>query len=757
MKKKILFILFAIFFVTVAYAETAFVVKNIQIQGLQGVSRQTVMSYLPVKVGDRVDVAKSSEIIKSLFKTGFFDNVRLARKNGTLIIRVTQRPVIGDINITGNKQIPTDKLTQALRKLGFYEGAVFNSSVLAKIKSSLKSEYFIVGKYNARVNVSVTKEKRNRVGIAISISEGKVAKIHAIKIIGNHAFKEKELLSQFRLSTTGLLSFYTHNNQYSAEKLSADLETLRSYYMDRGYIKFKVDSSQVSITPNRKQVYITIRITEGSQYKISGYSISGDLILPKSQLGKLIKIKKGDIFSRKILMDSDKRIAQALGEKGYAHADISAIPKINEKDKTVFLMFKIKPGPRIYVHRITFSNNNRTNDEAYRRELLQLEGGLLSPKSVEESKRRLLLLPYVKNVQVSTTPVAGESSQVDVNYKMHETMSASLQGGIAYSQLEKFMITGAVKQENLFGTGNRLGINLSYSRSAANASFSYFNPYYTESHIGRGIDLTASRFDADKVNITNYATDTYSFAMRYYFPLAENDNLQLGYGLENNQLKLGSSPSRQLEDFRADHGRHFYQIKLSSGWSHQGFDRYLFPTSGLSSSVDVWATVPISNNKSLEYYKFNARGTYYHPVYKSFVGQLRGNIGYGNGYGSYSGNLPFFKNFYSGGLGSVRGYEGNTLGPKDSNGDALGGNFEIDGTVGLVFPNPISNDIRTVLFVDGGNAYNGVKLTDLRFSTGLEVDWKSPVGVLNFSLATPLNARSGDETTPFQFTMGTTF
>ena len=741
-----------------AYANDAFIVRNIQINGLQGIPRSTVLSYVPVKIGDRIDADKSDQIIHQLFKTGFFSNVSLARKNGTLIINLQQRPIIGQIKITGNKLIPTKKLRQTLKKIGFSEGLVFNRSVLTKIKASLVREYVSVAKYNAKINMQIKMQKRHRVFIHVAISEGKTAKIFAIKIIGNRTFKETTLLHQFKLSPTHLFSFFTRNDQYSSEKLNADLGSLLSYYMNRGYIKFKVLSTQISLTPDRKHIYITVHIHEGGSYHISGYTVTGKTIIPKSEVVSSIQkyIKTGAIFSRKDLIQTYKDISQKLGTKGYAHAIVNAIPKINDNTHTVSLNFVIRPGRRIYVRRIIFSGNYRTNDDAFRRELRQMEGGLLIPRNVNESKRNLLNLPYVQNVEVATKPVPNKPDQVDMTYKITGMSAATLQGGVGYSQIDKFSINGSITQKNLLGTGNWLSLTAFYSQPQISLNLTYYNPYITPSHIGRSVHVYATKFNASKANITDYTDDTYGAMVSYDFPLSEYQTLSLGYGLEHDSLNFGNNPSRELVSFRDKHGKHFNQGQLNASWAYQNFDRYLFPTSGSMLSTGATATVPISKNRSLEYYKVDLSGTHYQPIYKQFIGKLRAHAGYGNGYGKFK-TLPFFKNYYAGGIGTVRGYEGNSLGPKDSNGQTIGGKFIVDGTVGLIFPNPIGPTVRTTLFVDAGNVYSKVSLLHLRCSTGLEVDWKSPLGVLNFSFAKALNKRKGDDTEVFQFSIGTTF
>lgn len=765
MKKRLIFSIFAFFIlITTAYANTNFVVRSIIINGLQGISRSTVLNYIHISPGDTLDQQKSNQLIEDLYKTGFFNDIRLARSGNSLVINVAQRPIIGKISISGNKDIKTDQLKTVLKKLGFVEGQVFNPSILTKIQGSLSEEYFVLGKYNARVTVKTTKESRNRIAISINISEGLVSKIRQIEIIGNHLFSERTLLGQMQLTTPGLFTWYTHNDLYTQEKLNADLESLRSYYLDRGYLKFKIDSSQVSITPDRQAVYIIIKVTEGHQYTISSYDVSGRLILPKAQILKLIDLDKGQIFSRKDVMAVDKKIVDALGAKGYANAQVNVLPKINEKTEQVSLNFQVVPGARVYIRHITFSNNFRTNDATLRRALQLTEGGLFSTTKISDTKRALLQLPYLSNVDVTTKPVPGRSNQVDLNYNVTEVPSAELKGGVGYSTLEKLMLNAGISQKNLFGTGNTLGLDFTWSAITTNLNLDYFNPYYTQSGIGRDINVYATRYDASEANISDYAANTYGGAVTYSIPMDEYNSLQVGYGYENTLVRVSSTPSTQQTKFITKHGRHFSQFNLNLGWSYAGLDRIVFPRHGLTQSVSLSSTVPYSD-QSLRYYKTGYSGAYYHPLVGSFLGKLSADVNYGNGFGRYGGSLPFFKNFYAGGMGSVRGFEGNTLGPKDSKGDSFGGNFELDGSAGLILPNFISDTVRTTLFVDAGNVYQtdgskrhyGIKLNELRYSSGVEVDWRSPIAMLNFSLAAPIHDRSGDDTQVFDFSIGSSF
>lgn len=755
MKNRFKKYLFCFLFLTATalYAASGFVVRHIEIQGLHGISSSTVLSYMPINIGDRLDTAKSNEIIEALYETGFFENILLSKRVNTLVVKVKQRPIISQLKITGNKVITSDNLYKGLKTLGFVEGRVYDQSVLENIRKSLEHEYFVQGRYDAKVTINVKKINNYQVVVAINIDEGKVAKIQKIEIIGNQAFSENALLKQFKLSPSNLFSFFTHNDQYSKERLAADLESLRSFYMDRGYIRFKILSHQVTIDSARQHVYIVVRIQEGGQYKVKTWKVSGQLILPKDQIEKLITIKSGDIFSRQDVMTTVKSIQDALGDKGYGNANVTALPTIDDQTKQVSLNFQINPGRRIYIRKIIFSGNYRTNDETFRRNLEIQEGSMLSTTKVQKSKRFLMLLRYVSNVDVSTEPVPGKPDQVDLHYNITERGAATIGGGIGYSVLDKFIVHGELNHPNVFGTGNSLSVGVMKSRSLLSGNIDYYNPFYTKSGIGRDISLYANKFNSEKANITDYAMNSYGASLGYNFRIAENDYLNASAGYENDVLKIGDMPSKELKRFVDQYQRHFYQMILTAGWTHQGLDRAIFPTQGFLQDLGLTVSVPLSSKHSLEYYKLNYDGMYYHPLYKQFIGQLGFHAGYGEGYDRFT-RLPIIKNFYAGGIGSVRGYDGNTLGPKDSNRDALGGNAVMDGSVGLIFPNPLGQNVRTTWFFDFGNVYNKPSLA-VKTSTGLEVDWLSPVGMLNFVLAKAINANNKkDDTRIFDFAIG---
>ena len=750
-------------FSSVIYADNSFVIKNIKINGLQGLSKSTVLDYLPSRVGSRVNEEQTDKIIDALYETGFFSSVKLYRRGNGLVIYVDQRPVISQLTLSGNKMIPSDKLKHVLAQQGLEAGKIFNKSTLTMVKTALEREIYIpAGRYNARVDVDVIKQPRNRVGININISEGLPCKIKQIKIIGCHAFSEEELLKQFSLSTPGLFSCFTDNDEFSQQKLDADLEKLNSYYLDRGYVKFHVDSSQVALTPDRKHVYITVHVTEGDQYKLGGYSLSGRLILSKAQLRKVIDLNTGELFSRKKIQLTNHRIVSALSDKGYANTNIQVLPRFDESKKEVSLTFKIIPGNKVYIRHINFTGNYHTNDDVLRRALLQFEGSLYSSKKVEMSKSKILTLPSqsISDVKISTSPVVAKQNQLDLNYSFSEKSSANIQGGVSYSQLDKFMVNAAVTQNNVFGTGSSLTVGAQKSSSTISGNFSYYNPYYTASGIGRSISVYGSRVDAAKQDISDYTLSLYGAKMTYVFPVTYKSTISVGGGIEGNIIGVENNPSLEVLKFTEDHGRHFTQVDMNTGWDYEGFDRNFFPTRGFRNAINLDVTLPVGK-KSLEYYLLNYSASYYHPIYKGFIGNLSTTIGYGNGYGKFSGDLPFFRNFHAGGMNSdnvVRGYDDNSLGPRDSNGQSLGGNFGVGATAALVLPSILTDNIRTELFVDAGNVYKGVDFRDMRFSSGLDIQWLTPIGaVFAFSLAEPLNKKLGDQTSVFQFTIGAQF
>lgn len=771
--KKItfLFLLLQLWIASSVWSQQAFVVKKIEFQGLQRVSPETAERYLPIKRGQTLQPAKTAEILRSLYKTGFFDHITLSESNNTLIINVIERPTIGQLKISGNSVIATDKLTAVMKTLDVAEGRAYNPAELDKIKQSLLNQYYQLGRYNARVDIYVTPMTRNRVLVRIEISEGLVAKIRRISIIGNHAFDESTLIKNMDISTSGLFSFISQSDRYSEEKLETSIEKLRGYYLDRGYARFEVKSAQAQVTPDRKSVYITIVVSEGQIYTIENYELNGSLILPQEELVQQVKIKPGEVFSRQKVLDSEKAITNVYGEKGYMFSTINLHPQINDAAHTVILVFDIKPGKRTYVRQISFTENTRTNDVVLRREIQQMEAAPGSTTKLEDSRQRLLLLPYIKEAELSINPVAGVDDQVDVNYKVKESNSAQASFKVGYSQVYRVILGAGLNQTNFFGTGNTLGINLSRSKYEQFYGIDYTNPYYTEDGVSRSFSFSMSRVDPGGAGVdAGYTSNQFNLGVLYGIPVGHErgviNRLQVGAYYQNILVNLiPGKVSNQINAFINRHDRHLQEGDLRLGYVRDSRDKALFPTRGNLQTMFLDAYAPLSR-RSVSFYKLNYASKWYQPLTEQFILTTRANLGYGNGFHGKN-DYPFYENYYAGGIDTVRGYQGYTLGPRDSNFNPFGGNVLADGSIGLIFPNYISDNLRTSAFIDAGNVYSsysnvafGGQSTNagpLRYSAGIDALWLSPFGLIELSLAQPLNRRPHDERETFQFSLGANF
>ena len=757
--------LLALFFLALAlhglpaFAFTPFVVKDIRVEGLERIAAGTAFNYLPVKIGERLDAEGARAAIRALFRSGFFKDVRLERDGDVLVVVVRERPTISSIKISGNKEIETDPLLDSLKQIGLAQGRVFNRSLLDKVTQELRRQYFSRGRYGVRIDTLVTPLERNRVAISIKVAEGRVSRIRRIRIVGNQVFSDKQLLKQFQLSEPTLFSFYTGTDQYSKQKLAGDLETLKAWYLDRGYIDFRILSTQVSITPDKKDIYITIAIHEGKQFRIEKVQLAGNLVVAPKALFPLVDVNAGEIFSRKRVTHTVEAITGKLGDHGYAFANVNAIPDVDEKRQRVVLTFFIDPGKRVYVRRINMVGNTRTRDEVLRREMRQMEGGWFSAAAVKRSKTRLDRLGYFKEVNVETPPVPGTTDQVDVNYSVTEQPSGNLLVGLGYSQTAGILFNADISQDNFLGSGNR--VSLSFNNSSVNTvySFSYLNPYYTIDGISRGFGAYFRQTDAAAANLADYNTDTYGGNLSYGVPINEFDKVDLNLQFQNLQLKPTLFSPTQVTDFVTAQGDRFNTFLVTAGWSHDTRNRRIFPDRGMLHRLSLEAAVPGSD---LEYYKVNYRGQVFVPLTRLLTFELSGRIGIGDGYGNFD-QLPFFENFFAGGVQSVRGFQDNTLGPRDSRGQPLGGAFKLVGSAEVIFPPPFftrSHSFRLSTFVDAGNVFadtNSFKVSELRYSVGLGATWLSPLGALTFSLAKTLNDKPGDDVQLFQFTIGTNF
>jgi len=745
-------------------AADGFIVRDIKVTGLQRVSTGTVLNYIPVQVGEEIGPSSTGQIIKTLYDTGFFQSVSLERQGNTLIVNVVERATIGSISVVGNKEIPSDKMKDFLKEMSLVKGRIFQKSSLERLEKELKQAYISRGKYNSRIDTKITPLTENRVAITITVSEGRVSRIKEINIIGNHDFSKSDLMPEFALSTSNLFTYFTKKDQYSKAGMDASLEALRSYYLDRGYLKFNIVSSQVLLSPDRKDVYINIHIEEGPQYHFSGYNLAGKLILPREKLDGLVEVKKGNVFSRKKVTETISALGLALGDVGYGFPAISAEPRIDEENKTVFITFMIEPGRHVYVRRINFHGNTKTGDYVLRNVIRQDEGGLLSLHNIKESERHLKLLGYLKNIDIKTNPVPGTNNQVDLDVNVEEAPSAEASASIGYGT-NGYQFNTSVNQHNFMGTGRSMGAAFNASKWGQDYSVNYYNPFYTDTGVGRGASLYYSRIDPKNLNVSTYSSDRYGGDINYNFPLGESSSFQLGYGYQDVNIKSVGMVI-PIQNFVNLYGQHFQEVRLSSGWSRNTYDQMPYPTRGFNQQAIAFVALP-ATSQSLTYYKSSYQAHLYYPLFKGWIFSILGNVGYGNTFKDKG--LPFFENFYAGGTaqpGQVRGYDSYSLGPLDNMGNSMGANFLVNGTAGLILPYPLSRDsFRTTIFTDLGNVFSqgtpaalrGTAAGPLRYSAGVSVEWRSPFGPLAFSLAKALNAQPTDQTQLFQFALSSGF
>ena len=789
-------LLMALLFSPIALSASSFEIENIRVDGLQRVSVGTVFNYLPVKVGDTFEPDDSASIIKALFKTNFFKDVRLGREGNVLVITVEERPIIYSVKIEGNKDISADDLNKALKNVGLAESRVFDRQILDRVEQELRRQYYSRGKYGLKIDTEVKEMSRNRVAITLTIAEGKVAKIKQINIVGNKAFEDDDLVKNFELGTSNLISFYTKNDQYSKQKLSADLERLRSYYMDRGYINFDIDSTQVSITPDKKEIYIAINVKEGEIFNVKEVKLTGKTIVSPEELTPLVQIGPGDVFSRRSATETSKAISDRLGNEGYIFANVNMIPDINPADKTVNITFFVDPGKQVYVRRINMQGNTKTRDEVLRREMRQMEAAWASTTKIERSKTRLERLGYFQDVNVETPAVPGTADQIDVNYTVTEKASGNLMAGVGYSQVQGIIFNASITQDNVFGSGKR--VSFTFNNSSVNTIYNlgYTNPYFTLDGISSGWNINYRATNAAQANLANYTSDVFSVGTNWGFPLSEFSSLRLNLDYEHTRLKaaqdsgyctypsnstavtptfypnssvlaqeacqrftggyyqpLTFASSANITNFIRQYGDTYNTQSLGIGYIHDTLNRAVFATSGGSQSISLLGTMPFSD---LNYYKASVNAVQYFPIAKDLTLLLKGDFGYGGTYGKTDGGLPFFENYYAGGPLSVRGWMANTLGPRDTpsywalrSGQTprpFGGSSKLVGTAELLFPVPFMTEnksIRLGVFFDAGNVFDGgPDLGQLRYSTGLSAKWLSPFGALTFSIAQPINAKT---------------
>ena len=745
-------------FIYPVWAIEPFTVKDIRVEGIQRTEAGTVFSYLPIKVGDTMDDHQAAEAIHVLYATGFFKDVRLKVEQGVLIVQVQERPSIASIEVNGVKDFPKEQLKESMKYAGLAEARIFDKGALDKATQELKRQYVARGKYAVKVTTTVTELERNRVSVVFNVVEGEVSKIKQINLIGNHAYKESELLDLMKLGTPGWFGWFSSNDQYSKQKLSADMETLRSFYMDNGYLEFNIDSTQVSITPDKKDIYITINFTEGEKYTISKVSVSGDALIPKAEIEKLMQVQAGDTFSRKNMTETSKKIGERLGQEGYAFANVNAIPDIDKEKHQVSFNFVVDHGQRVYIHRINVAGNSKTRDEVIRREFRQTEGEWFDVEKIKKSKQRVDKLDFFSEVNIETPAVQGAADQVDVNMSVKEKSTGNISVGAGYSSGEGLVLSGSVAQANLFGSGNYLSTQINTGKINQVYSVSYTNPYFTEDGVSRGFDIYKRNTDSQNAAISQYSSHTLGGGVRFGVPIGEDTSISYGLAVEKTELGLYStSPPRLLEYINVS-GTTSNNLLGTIGWSRDSLDSAIYTTDGTMQRAFAEIALPVFD---MRYYKLNYQHQWFHPLSKDVTLLLHGEAGIAGGYSGKQ--LPFFKNFYAGGTGSVRGYDANSLGPRDSTDAVLGGPRRVLGGAELLMPFPGTGNEKSVRlsgFVDAGAVYGHGDLSGsagMRYSTGVAITWISPVGPLKFSYAVPINKHPVDKLQRFQFTLGSVF
>ena len=735
----------------------SFVVKDIRVEGLQRTEPGTVFSYLPVKVGETMTEAKAQQALRALFATGFFRDVRLEVENDVLVVLVEERPAIAQVDFVGVKEFDSDTLKRIMRDAGLAEGRTFDRAVLDGAEQELKRQYLSRGRYAAEVQTTVTPLERNRVGISIAVAENDIAKIRSINIVGARAFRENELLELFVLRTPGWLTWYTKLDQYSKPKLGADLETLKSFYLDRGYVDFIVESTQVSITPDKRDIYITVNIAEGEKYTVTEVRLDGQMLLPREELEKLVSVKPGEVFSRQRLAESNKAITDRLGNEGYAFANANAIPQIDRDKRTVAFAIVVDPGRRVYVRRINVAGNTRTRDEVVRREMRQLEGAYYDASRIQLSKSRIDRTQYFKDVSVETAPVADKADQIDVNFTVEEKPTGSLLIGGGYSTVDKVVVSGSISQSNVFGSGKFIAVQVNSGKVNRAYALSYVNPYFTVDGVSQGFDVYKRRVDASSLSVGAYTTDTLGGGLKFGYPLSETDAVNFGIVAEHVKLGLFDTSPSSYVDFATLFGSSYTYGSGSVAWSRDRRDSAIQTTRGSLTT----ASMELAGG-DLQFYRASINEQWFHPLSRTTTLALTGDLGYVHGLSGKQ--VPFFKNFFAGGPTSVRGYKAFSLGKQDDSGNVLGGTRRISGSAELLFPMPGAQQdksLRLAAFIDAGQVYaegEKVALGELRYAVGIGLAWNSPFGPLKLSFAQPLNSKKGiDRVERLQFNFGSSF
>ena len=803
LKRLISFVLLLNITTVLAFEE--FIVNDIRIAGLQRVSTGSIFNTIPISVGDKIDDRKIVDITRALFATEQFDDIQIGRDGNALIITVAERPSISSIDISGNSALKTEILLESFDGIGITEGQVYKRSTLERMKAELVRSYSSQGRYGAGVEIYETPQPRNRVSISIEIDEGESAKIDGITILGNNIFSDEDLLDVMELSEGSWLSFLSNDNQYSREKLQGDLENLESYYLDRGYLQFSIESSQVSISRDRSSIYITYIISEGPKYTISDVKIVGDMPINEELIDPIIETQKDITYSQAQITQIEEIFTSLLGNEGYAFASVKGQPDIDEEMLEVDLSFVIDPGKRTYTRKILFEGNEITQDDVLRREMRQFEGAWASDDKIEQSRVRLERLGFFKEVNVETVPVPGTDDQIDVKFRVEEETTGNVGGNLGYSDFG-LMIGFNLQERNFLGTGNSVGIAINKSIYQEVYNLSFYDPYYTIDGASRGYSLYYRKTDYGEFNIANYTSDSQGLGIQFGYPISDTQRVGLNLTYDKTEIDQGTLPVRDILDFLLEEGNSFQTVSAQAVWSRITLNRGMFPTDGASTEALFLATLPLSD---INYYKLNIRQKFYQPLNVwDLVFGFQGEIGYLAPYGDTN-NVPFFQHFYAGGPRSLRGFESNTLGPRatpspcygfdtvndlcppliDSNfdgipdspaynqsiiyqrDDPIGGDVKIEGSMQLIFKLPMVEDqrsMRTAFFFDFGNVFAmecreyqvscyKPSIDELRYSIGVGLTWITGFGPMSFAISKPYNEDRYERTEEFQFTIGTVF
>lgn len=745
-----------------AQAFTPFVVSDIRVEGIQRTEPGTIFAQLPVKVGEKFTDELATESVRRLYATGLFNDVRIDTSNRVVVVVVQERPTIASVTFTGMREFESKAMIDSLKQVGFGEGRVFDQSMLEQAEFELKQQYLGKGKYGVEINATVTPLPRNRVGINFDIFEGAVAKIKEIKIVGNSAFSESDLLGLFNLTPSGWLTWYTDADKYSREKLDRDIEKLRSYYLDRGYLEFRSEPPQVTISPDRKEIYITITISEGKPYTVTSVKLAGELLGLDAEINQLVLVKAGELFSGAKTNATAKGITDFLGSLGYAFANVNPNPSLDREKQTADITFYVDPSRRVYVRRIQVAGNHRTRDEVVRRELRQQESAWYDSGKLKLSRERLDRLGYFKEVKLNTEPVPNSPDQVDVAIEVTEKPTGMVSLGVGYGQVDGVILSAGITEENVFGSGTNLTLNVNTSAYNRTAVLAHTDPYFTNDGISRTSSIYYRTMTPYSNNTGMYQVTTVGAGLSFGVPITEFDRIFGGVSLERNTISLYDNSPLAYQEYVNQYGDTTNAMILNTGWSKDLRDSALVPTKG--SFTRLKADV---GTVSLKYYMLSAQQQLYVPLGRDYTVAFNAMFDFGQ---SYSDNqYPIIKNVYAGGIGTVRGYSTNSLGPRDIlTGTYLGGSKRVVGNVQFYLPFPGTNQDRTLrwfVFADGGQVFGtdgygndtAINFSQLRYSAGVGLTWISPLGPLQLSYAKPLNAQETDNTQVFQFQIGTGF